>query len=255
MPTFRHSKTSRIALDYFDASSVTDNIEVKHTVDTGETTTHVDSDRKYLAGLVERQYPIAGHVDFSTALPVDKTELETKLGSSGHIVMSMCMEGYTVGRAAVLDYVHPTAYDVKAPDGDVVNFTANMVTGTTGNQNAFRGRKMSKGLVLFRSTALSTSTQAAASQDNGVASTEGYVAHLHGFGGASTGAISIQVQHSSDGASWTTLTALTAISANPYLGASRSFSTSAAVKRYVRGAVITQNSTGKPSVLLTFSRR
>ena len=58
------------------------------------------------------------------------------------------------------------------------------------------------------------------------------------------------------GVSWANLTSLTDINlTGSYLGVSRAFSTSATVKRYVRGACVTQSSTGEPSVLLTFARR
>lgn len=235
---------------------------MKATVDTAEVTAHTDSDKVYLAGHVNSEYSVAGHVDFGAIFPVDDTEIRAKLGSSGHIAVSMCMGGYTVGQPAILDYVHPTQYDIKAPNEDAVSFSATLVTGTTGNQNAFKAAKTMAGLVLFRSTALSTSTSAAASQDNGsvstAATTRGYVAHLHAFGGTigSTKVVSVQVQHSSAGVSWANLTSLTDINlTGSYLGASRAFSTSATVKRYVRGACVTQGSTGEPSVLLTFARR
>jgi len=258
MPSFRHSKESRVALDGYDASLITTEFEAKNSVSVGDITTIADNDRKYLPGLVMSEYPLAGHADFAST-SIDKTEFESKLGgSTSRIVMSMCPEGYTVGRRAILDYVIPTQYDFKSPLDGIVEFSGNMVPVSTGNANTHRATKTAQGVVLLRSTALSTSTSAGATQDQTAASTRGYVAHLHAMGGTigSTKVVDIEVQHSSNGTTWANLTSITAINASGvYLGSARAFSTSAAVKRYVRGACVTQTSTGEPAVLLTFARR
>lgn len=251
MPSFVHSKSSRVAVGAYNLSSITTEVAHQHTVETADTTPLTSSDMTYMAGRVQHTVNLKGVADFA-ALSGDQGALDGILGSTTRGIVSYLPEGYTVGKQAQLMQGTPTGSNKAAPASDVVRFDASMVAVHSTKSDHGTAVKDSNGAVLFYSAAASTSTQAQASVDGAAASAAGYAAHLHVFSGLGGGNVTLQVQHSSAGVAWSDLTAFTSVSA---FQAQRLTSSTAAVKRYVRGAITVHNSTAEIEALITFARR
>ena len=251
MPSFVHSKSSRVAVGAYNLSSITTEVAHQHTVETADTTPLTSSDMTYMAGRVQHTVNLKGVADFAL-LSDDAGAIEGILGSTTRGIVSYLPEGYTVGKQAQLMQGTPTAYNRTSPASDVVRFDAALAVTHSTKSDHGTAVKDSNGVVLFYSAAASTSTQAQTTVDQSAASAAGYAAHLHVFSGLGGGNVTLQVQHSSNGSAWSDLTAFTSVTA---FQAQRLTSWTAAVKRYVRGAITVANSTAEIEALVTFARR
>lgn len=256
MPTFLHSKGVHLAIDGYDFTLVADDSGDATSVDAAETTTYgANGDKTFLAGQPNRKATAAGVVDCSTGvLSVTRNTLEATLGSSTPRKISYCPAGVAVGAHARLFSGHTEKYDIKTPIKEAIRFDAAFVEFSSDGIPQEAQKDGAGVVVLSLTTASAATTQSGAGQDGGAASAGGYSAHLHQMGTLASATIVARLQHSSNNATWSDLVVWTNLTTG-VVRAQRASSTSASVKRYVRGTISAHASPSKPPLLMTFARR
>ena len=256
MPTFLHSKGVHLAIDGYDHTLVADDSGDQTTADVADVTVYgSNGDKNFLAGQLNRKAMVSGVIDCSTGvLSVTRNTLEATLGSSTPRKISYCPAGVAVGAHARLFSGHCEKYDMKSPVKDALRFDASFVEFSSDGIPQEAQKDGSGVVVLSLTTASAATTQSGTGQDGGAASAAGYSAHLHQMGTIAANTIVCKLQHSSNNATWSDLVAWTNLTTG-VVRAQRASSTSASVKRYVRGTVSGHVSASKPPILMTFARR
>lgn len=125
MPTFRHGKsavfklgTSGTPATATDISNVVNEVSFPRTVETGETTSFGSSAKTYVVGLTDATISFGGTFDAT----VD-AQLAGIVGLDG-VAFEYGPEGSTSTRVKYTGSGILTSYEVSAPVGDVVTFSA-----------------------------------------------------------------------------------------------------------------------------------
>lgn len=161
----RHGKGLVVLLNALVMSAYFNSADFARTVDVAEDTAFGDSYKSFIPGLHDGSISLAGMWD-PAASATDAT-LSGLLGVDTTLV-SILIEGATVGGRAKIAKSSLATYDVSAPVGDVVSATAEFPAdgGVWGAD------------VLLAGAAV-TATGTGTSVDNGVATTDGWIANLH----------------------------------------------------------------------------
>lgn len=158
-------------------------------VDTAEDTAFGDTSKSYIAGLHDGTASLSGMWD--QAASGSAATLQTLLGAAD-THLAILWEGATVGgRAAILKAIE-TAHDIGSPVGDVVSAAAEF--------QADGGLWFGDLLICSALTATSTGSAV----NNGVATTDGWVAqqHVTAVSGTATPTITGKLADSADSSSW-----------------------------------------------------
>ncbi len=241
---FTHGKDTKVIVGEVDLSGFFNSTDVSRDVDVPETTVYGNDDRTFIAGIRNGTLSLSGFFD-GAANAVDE-EISSALGGTSTKLITVGLNGLTVGNVVYLVNAHYTSYSVSAPVDGVVSVSVD-AQSTAGLDN---------GRSLHNLTA-ETATANGASVDNSVATANGGVAFLHvtAIGAATSPTLDVIVQHSTDNAAFTTLAAFTQVTTT--LSSERVLvAAGTTVNRYLR-ASWTIGGTGGPSYTFTvgFARR
>jgi hypothetical protein len=248
-PTFRHGKNSRLVVSSVDASSLFTEMTIAHSVDAPDVTTFGNNDRNYVAGQRDATISASGLLEGSTAGTGDPfAKFRGALGSTSDLVITAIPGGpggstVTAGSLCRLGAGTLTSFETAAPAMGVV--TASFEAQCDG--------RLGVGRTLYGPGGAKTSTFAGTSVDSGVAAgtAGGGIAHFHITAASTVTSVTIKVQHSSAGASWTDVATFTSTST----GSQRTIYSSS-VKRYTRAAITAFTGGASKSIryVVAFSR-
>lgn len=123
---FHHSKVSAFSLAGTDLSDFVDSVSITHTAEASEVTTIGQASKSYIQGLKDATISISGKYDPETAGP----EATIRTAISGGVAVAFSFEPAGAGETDYSGNCLVTSFEVSAPVGEVVAFTAEMqVTG------------------------------------------------------------------------------------------------------------------------------
>jgi len=243
MPTFRHGKNTIVLLDGYDASSYFNESTTSRSIETSETTSFGSSAKTYIAGLKDGTLSLSGMFDGSTNA-IDSI-FNSIAGSATDSIVTVGLEGSTIGTIAHMVGVQETSYEVTSPVADVVTVSAEF--------QADGG--LDSGRVLAPATVVTTATTTNnTSVDNAAATTNGGVGHVHVTANANNGTTTIKVQHSTDNSTWVDLITFSTIATTVTAARRVEVAAGTTVNRYLR-AQITTAGTGSITTSVAFARR
>lgn len=134
MPTFRHGRSASFTIDDSggtprDISSTCDSLDISMPVETAEVTAFGNNSKAYINGLRDSTVSISGHFD-ATATTGPDTVLGGVFGynggtsAGGSLTFTYGPEGTSSGRVKYTGECYMTSYQVSAPVGDKVSFSA-----------------------------------------------------------------------------------------------------------------------------------
>lgn len=251
MPTFQHGKSTSVYLDEFDMSAYLNSTDVTHTQDTAETTVYGSSSRAFIASQASGTLSFAGLIDATNTAGTSDKEFEAILGSATHPVLTVAIEGGTIGNRAVIARANETSYTMATPVADVNSLTADFQCSADPANNIEFGVASAVQLTTGASIAHG-SLGNLASVNNGASSTNGGAALLHVPTNTVDGATTIKVQHSADNAVWADLVAFTAVGASTIT--SQLSAVTGTVNQYLRVTASTAGSSGAITFMVSFAR-
>lgn len=203
--TFRHAKDTVVYWDDHDLSPFLNAATVSGSMEPAEVTNFASGgNREYIKGLRDVTLALEGFYSVGTTEPSTEITdvLTATFAGTTSPVVTVGLEGDTVGRRAWLVLGDIVTYDIDVPVDDVITTSVDL-QGSEGYQ----------GGVWLRALSQSTSTGASAAVDSGLTgggTTGGGVAHLHvtavnSSDDGSTGSATFLVQHSTSGSTWATL--------------------------------------------------
>lgn len=242
MMAFIHGKNASTYFDEFDLSGYFSEFAVTVKADTAETTTFQTAAKTYVAGLPDGTVSLKGLFD-GDADAVDEY-LDSVLGADAGGVFTGIQQTAAVGVQAKLAQALTTEYQVTTPVNDVVS-----VTGSVQSDGG-----VDTGKLLTPAVALTTSTDGTA-VDNGAASTNGGVGHLHVVANTRDGNVTIDVQHSADDITYVDLDTFTVVGASTVTSERSVVAAGTTVNRYMRYQSTVAGSSGSATVVVAFARR
>jgi len=251
MPTFQHGKSTSVYLDEFDMSAYLNSTDITHTQDTAETTVYGASSRAFIASQASGTLSFAGLIDATDTAGTSDKEFEAILGSATHPVLTVAIEGGTIGNRAVIARANETSYTMATPVADVNSLTADFQCSADPANNVDFGVASAVQLTTGASIAHG-SLGNLASVDNGASSTNGGAALLHVPANTVDGATTIKVQHSADDAVWADLVTFTAVGASTIT--SQLSAVTGTVNQYLRVTASTAGSSGAITFMVSFAR-
>lgn len=251
MPTFQHGKSTSVYLDEYDMSAYLNSTDVTHTQDTAETTVYGASSRAFIASHASGTLSFAGLIDATNTAGTSDKEFEAILGSATHPLLTVAIEGGTIGNRAVIARANETSYTMATPVADVNSLTADFQCSADPANNVEFGVASAVQLTTGASIAHG-SLGNLASVDNGGSSTNGGAALLHVPTNTVDGATTIKVQHSADDAVWADLLTFTAVGASTIT--SQLSAVTGTVNQYLRVTASTAGSSGAITFMVSFAR-
>ena len=236
---FIHSKDTVVLLGKDDVTGYFNEHTSSIEVDMHDSTVYGKSARTYVAGLIDGTVSLGGLWD-GAANAIDSI-LSALVGAAAS-VLTIGLNGTTVGNRATLASPLETSYEIDDSVSELIGIS-------------FEGQsddRVETGIFLHNLTA-ETATGNGTSQDNGGASSNGGVAHLHLT--AVTGSSptnTVLVEHSTNNSTWATLVTFTALA-----GATTSErkTVSGTVNRYVRARWTIGGTTPSYTFAVAFARR
>lgn len=228
-----HGKNTVVLVGQNNLSSYLNNVDSSKTADTHETTTFTKDAKTYAAGQKDGTLAMSGLFD-GVADAVDE-ELDAILGGTAQVV-TIGLEGMAATKRCRLLQALETEYNVSAPVSDMVAVDAAMQAD--GGIDA--------GVSLHPPTAVGAGNGTAV--DNGSATTNGGVAHLHALAFTGTTA-TVKVRHSADNVTYVDLVTFDAVTTK---GAQRK-TVSGTVNRYLQTNISGTFTSITPAV--AFARR
>lgn len=239
MPTFRHGKRTAVFLNGTDMSPFLNEATTTQEMETAETTTFGDNDKTYIIGLADGTISCSGLFD-STAGASDDV-LNGLIGEEDNSI-TVCPEGATAGRRAVLANGQLTSYEVSSPVSDVVSISAEI--------QADGG--LYHGVVLAGNLSASATSQTTAI-DNTVATSNGALCSLHLTSNTHDGTAIVKVQHSADNISFVDLVTFSTVSASATAG--ETVTANGTVNRYLRAQYTLAGAAGNVQLTVAAARR
>ena len=188
--SFFHGKSSRVYLNGNPMSSYMDNVGVNMSADTVETTTFIDTAKKYIMGLDNTVLTAEGFGAGSTG-EIDQY-LQDAISTSGNDIWQW-YPSETVGMGGYGISGNNTQYDIKSSISGAVRIAATC-------QSNF-GKES---ITCIRPLAVATASSSGASLNNTGKSTNGGAGYLY-VSATNTSDAAIVIDHSSDGSSWETV--------------------------------------------------
>jgi hypothetical protein len=243
MPTFRHGKNTVVLLDGTNASEFFNETTTNRSVETSETTSFGSGAKTYIAGLKDGTLSLSGMFDGTTGA-IDSI-LNSLAGSATDSVVTVGLEGNTVGTMTHMVGVQQTSYEVTSPVSDVVSVSAEF----QADGGLDSGRLLAPGTVVATAT-----TTLGTSVDNAAATTNGGVGHVHVTANANNGTTTIKVQHSTDNSTWVDLITFSTVATTVKSAQRVEVAAGTTVNRYLRSQIITAG-TGSITTSVAFARR
>jgi hypothetical protein len=121
--SFVHGKDSYFSVDSDNLTTYIDSADLNQSVDMAETSTMGVEAKTYISGLSDATISIAGKYD-STASTGPDAVLAGLVGGETAVAFEYGPEGNANGKVKYSGNCFLTSYNVSAPVGDVVSFTA-----------------------------------------------------------------------------------------------------------------------------------
>jgi len=242
MPTFRHGKNTVVAINGFDATTFFNDATSTRMIDTAETTAFGSTAKTYIASLRDGTLSLKGMYDGSTGA-VDEV-FAGIAGSTTDAVVTVGLEGSTVGTACHMVGAIETNYEVSAVVSDLVKISADF----QGDGGLDSGKILQSGTISTATTTLGTAV------DNTTSSANGGVGHVHATANTRSGTTQLKIQHSTDNSTWVDLVTFTGIATTITSGERIVLASGTTVNRYVRSN-ITTSGTGSITTSIAFARR
>lgn len=186
---FTHGKNTQIWLGGADLSGYFNSAEFSVDADTADTTTYGKNWKTHVLGAANATYDLGGFYD-----PTMTDVRSTIMAASGS-VLTLGPAGLGSNAAfARLSRADTVTYAESAPVGDAVIF--NLGLGTTAD--------VGFGQVIQPLTTVTTSGSSAV-YDNTTSSTNGAIGNLHVMSVSSADTITVVMEHSTNGSSWSSL--------------------------------------------------
>ena len=251
MPTFVHGKNSKVYLDEFDMSAYLNSTDVNHTQDTAETTAYGATARAYIPSQASGTLSFGGLYDAVTGAGSSDKEFEAILGSTTHPVLTVAIDGGTIGNRAVIARANETSYTISSPVADINSVTADFECSADPANNVDFG--VVSGVQLTTGASIAHGSLGnLASVDNSASSANGGAAVLHVPTNTVDGDTTIKVQHSADDAAWVDLVTFTAVGASTIT--SQISAVTGTVNQYLRVTASTAGSSGAITFMVSFAR-
>jgi hypothetical protein len=216
---FYHGKGSKVYLNGNPMSSFTDNVNVSISADTVETTTFIDTAKKYVAGLKNATLTAEGFGAGSTG-EIDQY-LQAAIDTTGSNIWTW-YPNEVAGMSGYGMLGSNTQYDIKASISGAVRVAA-----------ACQSNVGKEPVMCIRAMAEATISSQGATVDGGAKSTSGGAGYLQ-VSAENIADAQAYIEHSSDGSSWETLAAFSTAS----IGASaQRTEITGEIRRYVRSSV------------------
>ena len=255
-PTFRPGKSATILFNNVDMGSVSREVSVEASVAELDTTVFGNSDETVIAGVRGASISVSGLYD-GTALSTASTastgafdhRWAAALGASTQPILTIGVDGTTIGRRARLVKAEVTGYTAQAPADGVVQFTA---AAKVSGRHDF-------GVFLHSLKAETASSTGFTAVNSGITggTTGGGVGHFHMTAASTVATFQAKVQHSSAGVSWADLITFSSSTGTTGAGAVQRSTVAGTVKQYTRGQLTTfTGGTGKTATFaIAFARR
>lgn len=251
MPTFVHGKNSKVYLDEFDMSAYLNSTDINHTQDTAETTAYGATARAYIPSQASGTLSFGGLYDAVTGAGSSDKEFEAILGSTTHPVLTVAIDGGTIGNRAVIARANETSYTISSPVADINSVTADFECSADPANNVDFG--VASGVQLTTGASIAHGSLGnLASVDNSASSANGGAAVLHVPTNTVDGDTTIKVQHSADDAVWVDLISFTAVGASTIT--SQLSAVTGTVNQYLRVTASTAGSSGAITFMVSFAR-
>jgi hypothetical protein len=251
MPTFVHGKSTQIYLDEFEMSAYLNSTDVTHTHDTAETTAYGATSRAFMPSQASGTLSFGGLYDAVTGAGSSDKEFEAILGSTTTPVLTVAIDGGTIGNRAVIARANETSYTVSSPVADINSVTADFQCSADPANNVDFG--VASGVQLTTGASIAHgSLGALASVDNGASSANGGAAVLHVPTNTVNGNTTIKVQHSANDSTWADLVSFTAVGSTAIT--SQISAVTGTVNRYLRVTASTAGSSGAITFMVSFAR-
>lgn len=251
MPTFVHGKNSKVYLDEFEMSAYLNSTDISHTQDTAETTAYGATARAYIPSQASGTLSFGGLYDAVTGAGSSDKEFEAILGSTTTPVLTVAIDGGTIGNRAVIARANETSYTISSPVADINSVTADFECSADPANNVDFG--VASGVQLTTGASIAHgSLGALSSVDNGGSSANGGAAVLHVPTNTVDGNTTIKVQHSADDAVWADLLTFTAVGASTIT--SQISAVTGTVNQYLRVTASTAGSSGAITFMVSFAR-
>jgi hypothetical protein len=243
MPTFRHGKNTVVLANGYNVSTWFKEATTNINVDTAETTAFGSSAKTYLASMEDGTLSLKGMFDGTTSAVDDIfTALIT---ASTNPVITVAMDGATVGSNAHIVGAIETSYEVSSPVADIVSVSADF--------QADGGLDSGKLLTVNTTIATATTTLGTA-VDNGAATSNGGAGHVHVTANTRSATTTLKIQHSTDNSTWVDLVTFTGVLTNITSGERIVVAAGTTVNRYLRSNITTSGS-GSITTSIAFARR
>lgn len=261
-PTPRAGKGARTLWNNADLSDILQNVTVEASVNALDVTTHQDNDKNYIAGLRDGSVSFEGLYDgtaASTASTASTGALDTRfqsaLGSTSQPIITVGVEGDTLGRTARMFKAETVGYTATAMTDDVVKASAS--AQVSGRQDY--------GVWLHALASRSSTSSTFGNVNSGVAAgtTGGGVGHLHYTAGSLASCV-VKIQHSSAATTgstdaWANIITFSTLTETTAATSVQRTTVSGTVKRRVR-AIISAFSTASGNttagtIAVAFARR
>lgn len=205
-----------------------------------DATTLADASLVYTPGLKQTAFSLSGLFDSTTGAGTLLEQITGSFGSSTAVATTISPAGFSAGNPAWLLPALTVDYQLSSAVADLVPFTLNLGAGAPAGL----------GNCLTDLAALTTSGNGS-SQDNGAATSNGAVAHLHITAvSGTTPSMTMLVQHSTNNSTWTTLGTFSVASA---VG-SQTLQISGTVNRYLRASYTITGTNPSFTTLVAISR-
>ena len=251
MPTFVHGKNSKVYLDEFDMSAYLNSTDISHTQDTAETTAYGATSRAFMPSQASGTLSFGGLYDAVTGAGSSDKEFEAILGSTTTPLLTVAIDGGTIGNRAVIARANETSYTLASPVADINSVTADFQCSADPANNVDFG--VASGVQLTTGASIAHGSLGnLASVDNSASSANGGAAVLHVPTNTVDGNTTIKVQHSANDATWADLVTFTAVGASTIT--SQISAVTGTVNRYLRVTASTAGSSGAITFMVSFAR-
>lgn len=241
MPTFRHGRNAKVAVNAYDLSAYFKEAAVKRTMEPVDVTTFSNNSKVYIPGMMDGGLSFSGFFD-GDVLAVDAL-LAAALQAGTDDLVTFAPEGFAIGRNTYVAQAQETSYDVSAPVADAVAISAEFQS----NLGVWSGESLHD---LAAESASTNST----SVDNGASTTYGGVAVLHVTANTRSANTTIKVEHSSDNSSFAALATFTVIPTNTTTSQRIAVASGTTVNRYLRASSTLTAGTGSITYTVSFAR-
>jgi hypothetical protein len=237
---FLHGRNTFVYLNQFNLSTYFNQSQRTTTIETADTTTYLQDNKSYIAGLADGTFSLQGLFD-GAAAAVDETLTNIIQAATNPVVT--IVHARTLAVSAPTDSGEGvfTSYGVSSPVGDVVSCSAEF----QGSGGVRSGRLIGYGQSV-------SATGNGTSVDGGAATTNGGFATLHLPVNTRNGAITFTVEHSTDNTTFTSLGAFSATVASTPTYAMKTFT--GTINRYVRLAYTVAGATGAATPIVSICR-